>query len=92
MDLDNDNYGEITFAYIKTCTSDVSPMTLKLLTLENGEKYIIRGSTRIDWGDGDVSGGEKNIDPSFKNGPSVFLSNANKIWKMLLKENTQNMR
>jgi len=91
LDLDNDNYGEITFAYRKTCAGGVAPYTLNLLTLENGEKYIIRGSTSIDWGDGDVGGGKKTIDSSFINGPSVFISNANKIWKRLLQETMQDM-
>ena len=29
--LDNNNFGEITFAYKKACISDVSPKDLKLL-------------------------------------------------------------
>jgi hypothetical protein len=76
-DLDNDNLGEITFAYKKTCSTDVSPMTLKLLTLENGEKYIIRGTTKPKYID---SGGDKNIDQSFYKAPSSFLKNANHVW------------
>ena len=85
-DLDQDNYGEITFAYKKGCRSDVSPLTLKLLTLENGEKYIIRGSTLIDFGGGAPYGGEKNIDPSFYNAPKSFLRSANIIWRAIVKE------
>jgi len=79
-DLDNDNMGELSFMYKMACRSDVSPCDLKYLTLENGEKYIIRGSEFIDYGDGQTAGGEKNIDPSFKNGPTEFLNHANRVW------------
>ena len=79
-DLDQDNYGEITFAYRKACRSDVSSSTMKLLTLENGEKYIIRGTTKISL-PGYSEEGQKNIDPSFYNAPHPFLTNANRIWQ-----------
>ena len=39
-DLDNNHIGEITFAYKKACISDVSPLGLKLMILENGNKFI----------------------------------------------------
>ena len=79
-DLDQDNYGEITFVYRKACRSDVSSSTMKLLTLENGEKYIIRGTTKICL-PGISEGGQKKIDPSFYNAPHPFLTNANRIWQ-----------
>lgn len=78
-DLDNDNIGEITFAYKIACISDVSPVGLKLVMLENGKKFILRGSTIIKMGN-DKLGGEKTVDASFKNGPESFLSHANEIW------------
>ena len=77
-DLDQDNYGEITFAYRKACRSDVSSSTMKLITLENGEKYIIRGTTKIP---GYSEESQKKIDPSFYNAPHPFLTNANRIWQ-----------
>ncbi len=78
-DLDNNNIGEITFAYNKACISDVSPLGLKLFMLENGNKYIIRGTTSIDK-PGIKIDGTKNVDRSFNNAPDGFLSHANKIW------------
>ena len=44
-DVDGDGLGEVTFAYELACRGDVSPAELKLLALEDGAKYIIRGST-----------------------------------------------
>lgn len=79
-DLDKNNLGEITFAYKKACISDVSPKGLKLIILENGDKFIIRGSTSIDK-PGIKVDGSKNVDSSFDNAPDNFLSHANKIWE-----------
>ncbi|HUS65362.1 MAG TPA: hypothetical protein VMZ28_12505 [Kofleriaceae bacterium] len=44
-DVDADGLAEVWFAYQLGCTSDVSPLPLKLLVIENGEKYILRGTT-----------------------------------------------
>lgn len=81
-DLDNDGFGEITFAYALRCTSDVSPATLKLLMLENGEKYILRGQSRVDTGPEKVGGAFK-VDPSFNAGPPAFLEHAKKQWSLV---------
>lgn len=83
-DLDNDHFGEITFAYKKACISDVSPMDLKLIMLENGNKFIVRGHTTVNLGN-EKMGGDKQIDSSFKNAPDNFLSHANKIWESINK-------
>jgi hypothetical protein len=56
-------------------------MTLKLLTLENGEKYIIPGTTKLKLID---MGGDKNIDPLFHEAPASFLANANKVWDQIV--------
>ena len=85
-DLDNDDLGEISFAYKKACISDLSPKALKFIMLENGEKYIIRGATILNI-NGERSGGEKNIDNSFSNAPAIFLTNSNKIWDNIVEEN-----
>jgi len=71
-DLDNDDIGEITFAYILEDLTVEIP-DLKLLILENGDKYIIRGNLA----------GKKNIDKSLKEGPNEFLNEANRVWKKI---------
>jgi hypothetical protein len=53
---------------------------LKLLVLENGDKYILRGSTRIADGTSPAVGGSFSIDPSFKDGPPAFLKHAKSGW------------
>lgn len=79
-DLDNDNFGEVSFMYKTACRSDMSPATLKYLTIEDGAKYIIRGSELMDFGYEEPYGGEMNIDASFENGPTSFLVHAKKVW------------
>ncbi len=84
-DLDNDKVGEISFAYRKACISDVSPKELKLLILENGDKYIIRGNTLISFGEKSY-GGDKKVDASFDQAPERFLSHANQLWEEIVEE------
>lgn len=84
-DLDNDQIGEISFAYRKACISDVSPKELKLLILENGDKYIIRGNTLISFGE-ESYGGEKQVDASFDQAPEGFLSHATQLWEEVVAE------
>lgn len=84
-DLDKDNLGEITFAYQKACISDVSPKELRLLMLENGNKYIIRGTTSIDK-PGIKVDGSKKVDASFDKAPASFLLHADEIWDKVEKE------
>ena len=85
-DLDGDGIGEATFAYKLGCRSDVSPLTLKLLVLEGGEKHILRGETRVDVGNGERAGGSYKVDPSsFKRAPAL-LAHAKKVWQAVAEE------
>ncbi len=63
-DLDGDNVGEASFAYEVGCSNDPSPQSFKLLLLENGAKYILRGKTRIG-----SDGGDFAPDPAFTQWP-----------------------
>jgi len=78
-DLDGDGIAEVTFAYELACRSDVSPSTYKLLVLENGTKYILRGQTTVDPGDG-IMGGKFTADPVEAKWPAAFLAHAKKVW------------
>src|SRR5262249_42009319 len=75
-DLDNDGVGEITFAYARACPSE-TPATIKLLMLENGHKYILRGTVRNEEG----RGGDLSVDPPFDNGAPAFLEHAKATWQ-----------
>ncbi|NVB77945.1 MAG: hypothetical protein HOV81_06075 [Kofleriaceae bacterium] len=78
-DLDGDGIAEVTFAYELACRSDVSPATYKLLLLENGKKFILRGETTVDPGDG-IMGGTFTADPDESKWPAAFLRHAKQLW------------
>jgi len=80
-DLDADNKGEVAFIYRTTCTSDVSSSTQKLIMLEDGEKYALRGTTQV-MGDG----GDYEIGEGFKSAPGEFLDHAKQLWSEHLTE------
>jgi hypothetical protein len=62
-DLDGDSIGEITVVYRIGCRSDVSPIGLKVLMIEDGTKYAVRGETRIEI-EGTTMGGTRSLDPA----------------------------
>lgn len=81
-DLDGDGIAEHTIAYHLGCRSDLSPLTLKVLLLEHGEKYAIRGTTRIDpidCGCSNGMGGDQEVDPHLQKN-AAFLAHAQKVW------------
>ena len=76
-DVDGDGIGEATIAYTADCTSDVSPLNHKVLITEGGEKYGLRGSTRVIPGPGPRSmGGEFKADAM----DPRFLEHATSVW------------
>ncbi len=78
-DLDHDGIAEITFGYELACRSDVSPATYKLLVIENGAKYILRGTTIVNPGGGPM-GGTFTPDPAEAKWPAAFLAHAKDVW------------
>ncbi len=74
-DLDNDGVGEATFAWNADCVSDVSPTIYKLLMTEDGNKYTLRGYTRVG-----EFGGDFKADPEFQKAPAGFQAHAEKTW------------
>ncbi|MDX1908538.1 MAG: hypothetical protein SF053_15990 [Bacteroidia bacterium] len=80
-DLDGDKLAEITFLYTIGCAGDVSPHTLKLMMLEDGAKYAIRGTTVMDG-----YPAEKNPDTALKAAPAVFQQYADKRWEIFSRQ------
>lgn len=68
-DRNADGLGEVTFAYDTACRSDVSPATLKLLVLQNGSKYILRGETDMSF-----AGGPTPAPPTAEPAPARWLA------------------
>lgn len=82
-DLDDDGLGEITFAYKLACTSDVSPPALKLLLLEAGDKYILRGTAQVEFMPDQFEGGGYEEDPSVTQGPAAFRAHLLRTWEQI---------
>ncbi len=61
-DLDQDYIGEVTFGYRLACRSDVSPSQQKVVLLEDGDKFILRGTTEVYGEGGDFVEGDGSID------------------------------
>jgi hypothetical protein len=78
-DLDSNRMAEITFVYQMGCVSDVSPLSAKLMMLENGDKYAIRGETTLKMAGG-LQKGKKEIDPSFEDAPVALQAYAVAQW------------
>jgi hypothetical protein len=79
-DLDGDRVGEVLFAYRLACRSDASPAEFKLLMLESGRKYIVRGETwslshpsqpRLKFG---------KPEPAWSRWPAPFASHAKRVY------------
>jgi hypothetical protein len=87
-DLDGDGIKELSFAYRLACRTDMSPSELKLLVLENGDKYILRGTSRMDVGPPEgIVGGAFKADPARASWPPGFYAHAEKLWRTIAREN-----
>ena len=85
-DLDKNGLGEATFAYSAGCRSDVSPVSHKVIITENGNKFVLRGSTKVDPGGGTM-GGEFAVDEAFASAPKGFEAHVKKVWRATVVEN-----
>ena len=79
-DLDTDGTKEVWVMYFTTCTSDVSPSTLKLIMYEGDKKYKMTGQTKVNDGFDHYLGGQISSVGNFKEEPT-FLEYAKTIWK-----------
>lgn len=81
-DLDKDGYAEATFMYFDLCASELTPVPTKLIMIENGEKYAIRGdSPVIDYN----YEGKKEMD--FGTAPQVLKDYASQTWDKFITSN-----
>lgn len=80
-DYDEDDHYEITFAYSVGCRTDVSPVTHKVLLIEEGKKYGLRGVTAERVSDDKVVGGHYENEDDFEDAPEGFLDKAFRTWR-----------
>lgn len=87
-DADGDGELEVSFAYLLGCRSDVSPLTMKLLTYEGATKYALRGTNKVivselEDGKREFQGGDFEADPAFEPAPKL-LEHAKARWAKAL--------
>lgn len=86
-DADKNNLGEVSFGYKKGCISDISPVEVKVITIQNGEKYIIRGTSRISLGKFTIQE-TKEVDSSLNYANSDIRDLIHKTWTKTIEELT----
>lgn len=79
-DLDGDGIAEVTYGYQLACRGDVSSATYKLLLVENGKKYILRGTSRLHV-DGVPPGGDFKPEPAAAKWPKPYYERAAALWQ-----------
>ena len=79
LDLDGDGYGEATFSYRTSCTSDLINSTYKLVVLENGEKHILRGTDILSEKKYQFKGDGEFKSDGFKDSKKL-LEHAKSVW------------
>ncbi len=83
--LDDDSFGEASFMYYFNCASEINPRTVKLMMIENGEKYSIKGTDYIAEYYSDS--GKKEFGSEFTTAPESFKEYAGKTWDKYCKSN-----
>jgi hypothetical protein len=84
-DLDKNGLAEVWMMYSMTCTSDVSPRTLKLIMYQGNKKYAIRGTSQPSPKMTDEKYGGKYVpDKEFQTLPQSFKDYAQKLWMKYL--------
>lgn len=89
-DLDKDGVGEATFGYTAGCeVGGMKPLGHKVLMIEDGEKYALRGTKQIFGKNvvvdaagnkmGDTIGGDFKAD--FAKAPAGFQKHAESVWR-----------
>ena len=66
-DVDQDYIGEVTFGYRLACRSDVSSSDQKVILFEDGDKFILRGTSQVYGYGGDYEAGDEfdDANPDF---------------------------
>ena len=80
-DLDGDGIAEVWMAYELWCKGDVSPNTLKVIMVEDGQKHAIRGDTLVNIPGTDPLGGTGIMDARLRGAHKSIRSFAQEYWK-----------
>ena len=82
-DLDRDGVSEIWLPYSLNCSNDPTPVKMKIIMYEGGQKHAMRGLSRDPNLPLDESRGVGTMDAAFRSGPAAFRDHAQKLWKTI---------
>jgi hypothetical protein len=85
IDLDGDGIAENAFIYKLEDRCDVSPLPIKLMMHSSATKLVIRGTTKVDIGNGEMIGGEKHFDAAFSSSPDIMKTYTSEKWDVFMK-------
>jgi len=88
-DLNKNNYAEIFVLYKYICCSDDSPMNMKLLVFENGEKFSIKGIAKNSDNRIDEYSGKMHINKNFDKADTIIKKTAIELFKRNMEYNEE---
>jgi hypothetical protein len=86
-DVDANGVAETSYAYLLTCTSDVSPPEMKLILHEGAAKYAIRGLTDLRAFGPEYPPPTMNVDAALRREPTL-LAFAERQWRRFVRLRT----
>ena len=86
-DLNEDGIAEIWIMYSIACRGDVSPADMKLIMYQGGEKFAMKGRSKVQYGATEFEGGDYVFDDAFLQGDVRFMDFAKQLWTENVLEN-----
>ena len=80
-DLNKDGKAEVWIMYKNSCRGDVSPAPMKIIMYQDGKKFAVRGTNKVQHSANYYDGGEFRFDDAFKTAPAEFRQYAERLWK-----------
>jgi hypothetical protein len=80
-DLNKDGKAEVWIMYKNSCRGDVSPAPMKIIMYQDGKKFAVRGTNKVQHSANYYDGGEFRFDDAFKTAPAEFRKYAERLWK-----------
>lgn len=83
-DIDHNGYTELTIPYNLFCGGDIDPSTIKIIFMNNGQKFAIRGHSLVLIKGEAPYGGNKTIDASLNNSKNlIFKEHLLTVWNSI---------
>ena len=85
-DLDKNGLAEVWLPYRLACRAEQAPGTMKIIMYEGGQKYAVRGQTKVQYPNSAYAGGDYVMDKALTEAPPRFREFAAELWAKLVHE------